>query len=370
MQVNKVYIEKVKLKDLKSFINSHKYRSFQTKPISTNRVESYLANPRRKMDKYVLYLALKNNELVGFRTILQDQLLVNSVIYSFGWFSGNWVNPNFRRNGISTLLFNEVKADWYSQLLYTNYAPASKALYDKSNDFTLLINKNGVRIYIKPILYQLLKDRFPILNKIKWLVFTFEKIIEILFWPKTYYARSKGLNYLKNIETHSSLNADILRFLNTKVNSIFSRKSIEYQWIENYPWVKNEGDIIVYPFSITANKLISQYLIIRDIDGEISAIAMVKNIDGKVTVPILISDKKNSSKILNAILGFAYKTDAKIITVFNPELVNHLTQIKFAGLFKKSMNQKYFIMNDFYKKLNIDTVDIKVQDGDGDVIFT
>ena len=59
----------------------------------------------------------------------------------FAWLSGNCVDPEFRRKGFSTRLLQQAEALWDGRLMYTNYAPASKAVYDRTGQFPLLLKE-------------------------------------------------------------------------------------------------------------------------------------------------------------------------------------------------------------------------------------
>ena len=154
-----IKIIKIKLKNLLEFVESTTYQKFRNKPISILRVQSYINNTQANKEDVVLYMAFIDNELVGYRTILSDVFYDKNTKQKFGWLSGNWVHPKYRRKNISTKLFNEVIKDWDSRLMYSNYAEESKAVYDKTETFTTLKSLHGIRYYRRVCLADILPSK-------------------------------------------------------------------------------------------------------------------------------------------------------------------------------------------------------------------
>lgn len=362
-------IKKIKLSELRAFYNSEEYRDFEVKPISQSRVESYLSNPRKNFEQFVVYLALENNELMGFRTIFQDGIFVGDKQLPFGWFSGNWVSPHHRRKGVSTLLFNAICKDWDS-LMVTNLAPASERLYNKEQKNTHWQKSVGTRFYFKPIVYKLLKDRFVIVRKMKWLVKILELLISLVYFPYKHFQKQYWTRNKQSVEIHKEYNNEITSFLNTHKESVFSRSAEEYEWICKYPWVKVDNEPVNYPFSYKANVLKSQWMVERNTNNEIIGVAYIKNMDGSAIVPYFASNKPEQSELPNAIVSFVYETNGEILTVYNSLLLDLFSEKSSFGLFGKAMIQNYYVMKGLNEVWSINKADIKIQDGDGDFIFT
>ena len=142
-------IKKVNIRGLEEFVNSEEYSNFVDIPISKARVYSYLNNPNSSREDIVLYMALEGCRLIGYKTILADTFSLNNKRYKFGWLSGTWTHPDYRRQGVSLSLLDAVFGDWKENLMYTNYAEESKAVYDKTSKFSLLKSKVGYRHYLR-----------------------------------------------------------------------------------------------------------------------------------------------------------------------------------------------------------------------------
>lgn len=145
-----ISIQKISLEKLGDFIHSTDFKKLRNKPISKIRAVSYINNPRANKNDIVLYMVFNLDELIAYRTIFSDYFTNedNNKVF-FGWLSGNWVHTKHRRKGLSTLLFNEVLKDWNHKLMYTNYAEASKLVYDKTQKFNLLLDLKGARYYTR-----------------------------------------------------------------------------------------------------------------------------------------------------------------------------------------------------------------------------
>ncbi len=116
-------IKKIRLSELEEFANSTQFQSFENKPITTFRVASQIKNPRAQPNDYVLYMGFVDDKLVAYRTLFGDHITKQGKTIRFGWCSGAWVHPGFRKEGFSTLLLNEAFDDWEGKLMFTNYAP-------------------------------------------------------------------------------------------------------------------------------------------------------------------------------------------------------------------------------------------------------
>ena len=148
-------IEKYNAERLEEFIRSDPYRTMPVLPVSPHRALSWLRNPRMDPGDTLMYLLYDGRDLAAYRCILPDR----HGDIRFGWLSGNWVAPGKRRQGLASRLFEEALRDWGQQLMYTNYAPESKAVYDKTGRFALYREKEGARYYQRAVSAKLLGYR-------------------------------------------------------------------------------------------------------------------------------------------------------------------------------------------------------------------
>ena len=366
------HIKKVKLRNLQSFVNSYLFINSEIIPISKNRVISYLNNPRANQDDYVLYVAIYNDKIIAFRTLLSDKIFYKSHEYKFAWFSGSWVHEKFRRKGISTALMNEAFKDWKERLLYSNYAPSSKLLYDKSGKFSLFIKKEGIRLYFKIKLTELLIPKFESLHHIKPLLSVIDYVLFIFSSPIRWLQRNYFIGYLKYVEITDRMTDAHYDFINVNNKSIFKRGKEEFEWIFNFPWISsilNESK--PYPFSFYAKRFYYKVFTVID-NGNIMAFALIKVRDGRIDVPVYLSlRKKENVYLAKSILAYSYKIGTNILTCYTNDFIKVANEERFLALYRKTMQQRFYASKQILMMLDIDDkATFDVNDGDGDNIFT
>ena len=187
--------------------------------------------PRCSPSDVVLYLAYLDGKLVGYRTILPDFITRGNESVKVGWLSGNWVDPNLRRQGIATELLQSAMPDWNNRLLFTNYAEESKAVYDKSGSFARAFTLDGYRIYIRPCLAEVLaKSRLFSAFKPLW---QFSDALFKIFNPVCY-------TYTHCWDEVFSMNTkNLTRGCKTVYEANLTntqRGKAEIRWILSYPW--------------------------------------------------------------------------------------------------------------------------------------
>jgi len=366
----KYRIEKIALKNMKQFTQSKLFINSDTIAISKNRVASYINNPRGNSDDIVLYIAIHDNKIVAFRTVLADMLFYKGEAAKIAWFSGSWVDEKFRRKGISITLMTEVFNDWGERMLYTNYAPASKLLYDKSDRFSLLIEKVGVRLYFNINFTKLLSHKNIWISKQK-LLLTFIDYLSGVYSSLFRIAINKRVSKHINNVTVSDKTSDIhYAFIRSYGKSLFKRNKSEYEWVFNYPWITSVNrESKPYPFSSFAQTFFYKTLTVYDKEN-IAGLAIIKVRDENVDIPVFIAlNIDTSDKLTNAILSFCHSNNISMLTCYNEDFINSISKVKNISLFRKKMNQNYYISKELKNRLALNN-DIHTMDGDGDCIFT
>jgi len=368
-----VEIKKIQLKNLQSFVDSKMYLSFADKPISISRVRSYINNPNANEDDYVLYMAFIKGVLVGYRTILTDVFFVKEKNIKFGWLSGNWAHDNHRRRGISSILFKEVLKDWNGKLMYTNYAEASKAVYDKTNEFNVLKTLKGYRYYQrvcfaillppKAVFFKIIK---PILVFLDWFSNLF---LDIRFLLEKNIIDTYKINKIENWNTKEQS-----FLLNFKEKEFFQRDKYTYKWIKKYPWIRTDSQTKKYSkkyyFSSYAKKHQSNfYQISNPKTNKVVAIINISIKDKQLKIPYLYVLPVGLEITKKFILKICVKHKINYATIYNVQLNSLIRNSKNSFLTQKPFEQKYFatktILNK-YKKIK----NTEIQTGDGDGVFT
>ncbi len=367
-------IKKFTISELIEFVFSDEYKKLKNIPISKHRALSYSKNPRiSSNDNTVMFLAYDGDELVGYRTILSDYFYQNNKKLKIGWLSGNWVKPDKRRTGISTKLFKAVYEEWNGNLAYTNYAPASKAVYDKTSKFIKFKSNKGIRAYNRFCFAELLPPKANIFQKSKLLLRVIDFILNLFCDIR--------IIVLKNFISVKNINFEYVNFIDDEINEFIKNKSDkeicrrsqnELNWIIKYPWIieqaTKDDDNKRYHFSSTSKRFNNYNIKIYDDNKKLTAYIMLTLRDKKLSVPYCYYDN-NINDIIKIIYNLMLKKHLSMLTVYNNDIVDYIKNHSTPFLFKKKIYRNYFITKEVNSKF-LENQLINFQDGDGDCVFT
>jgi len=358
-------ILKIRLKDLESFSQSEVFKSWETVPVSSLRIQSYLHNPDANPDDIVLYLALIENKLVAFRTLFAGSVHTFNGNERFGWCSGNWVHPDFRRRGFSEMLLNEAFADWNDKLMFTNYAPNSEKLYLKTGKFEAIHQFQGFRGYLFVKTLKLAPQaKKSVFSKIFFRGIDFG--ISVLAGFRTWVFKPE-INPTVSFSELEFPDEECYKWLEErKSGSVFQRGVREFQWIFNFPWItaQKNSDAERYPFSSFSESF--RYYTIKIFDQNCFAGFFIFSVrDGHLKTLCFLVKSGIEEAIADFLKQFCAVHKIEVITVYNYEISRYLFARKFPFLRAKNYGQK------IYSSFNFDIAQHqRFQDGDGDVIFT
>ena len=364
-----ISIQKIALQELEVFVNSDSFRKLKNKPISKARALSYARNPRANKNDIVLYMAFDSSELVGYRTILSDFFIIENNKESFGWLSGNWVNPLYRREGISTMLFNEVFEDWNHKLMYTNYAEASKLVYDKTSQFEFLHELKGVKYYNRFCFADILPKKRKIFQSTKLLLKVIDFTLNLFFDIRYFFIsveEEEGFFIKENEIWNESTSLFLEKFIS---QNLFQRAKKEFDWIQSFPWVKTDKNAKVnskfYYFSSYSKNFESNIYTVYKSKNKLIAFLLISVRDGHMKIPYAYFFEENVKEISTLIVNKCISMKVKTIIV-NSESLQKELNTKLSFIWSKSCIQKHFAT----KKIFSNHKKLSVQSGDGDVVFT
>lgn len=354
------------LEELESYAGSSRYGKSGIVPVSPLRLISYLNNPRAEKKDPVLFEMYAGDRLVAYRTLLPDLFYdKKGRSHRFAWLSGNYVDPGSRRQGISTKLFRSAEDHWEGRLMYTNYAPASRAVYDHTGKFRMLKEREGKRYYLRASSRELMSlkgIKGYLLGGADWMINKIHDRKLAIFKP------DQAPSY--TMEEIGIPDRDIASLIERmQEGSLFRRDMTVFRWILRYPWVTDrDEDPIPYHFSYRASLFKNQLLKFTIPGMQWPAILWMVIHDNKLTVPYAMSetgemDQAMTGEIIRTMIlhGCAYTTLRK------PSLVRHMNRYKKWFLLSRDMPQLIFVHE---KILGIIPADRVIHDGDGDVVFT
>ena len=353
-------IRKIALHELEEFLKSDVYDQFEIKPITPARAASYLKDPHASPNNFVLYLLTEGSKLIAFRTLFADRLTHEKA--PFAWLSGNWVHPDYRRQGFSEKLLKEAHNDWNGRLMFTNYAPASLQLYLKTGKFEPIYEGSGERFYLfaktsKILAARLHRFRF-ILPIADFLIHLWATLKVSLFKPKV----------------ASSFQTELLEFpdrpcydlVKSKRNELLFRRTPKtLKWIFNYPWISNANINLAdqYPFSSYSKSLQYQTLKIF-LNGQFKGFLVYSIRDGHLKILLNFLDERLLPQVAVLLSKIALEQKIEMMTVLDPVLSNALKNAKNPFVFHKKFEHRIYSS---FKPANAVG---KIQAGDGDFILS
>ncbi|MEQ9063597.1 MAG: GNAT family N-acetyltransferase [Vicingaceae bacterium] len=352
---------------LKELVEASDYLAQKYYPISPHRAHSLINNPRGQEEDILLITAHHNAQLVGYRTAMPDFVPVGNGKVSFAWICGTWIHPDFRRKGIATMLFQELKRAWQGRLFFTNYAPVSKKIYDQTGLFELYKYHKGIRYYMRFNLAELLPAKIPFIAHFNIFLRFIDSVGNTLIRPLMV-RKIKAPEY-----TSVSLEDQIWnRVQGMFQKSLFRRGEGEFNWLRDYPWVidfskKETYDRSRFQFSWIEEPYRRDVLTFLH-QGQRQQI-FISQKGGRITIPYYDLDKGAFNQAARIIVFEATKRSANEIDCYQRDLVLELHQLKPFGLFLKDLDRNYMISKGLHS-LFPSSDNIQLFDGEGDVVFT
>ena len=356
-------IRKIAIKELEGFIRSEAFRSFPDKPITPMRVASQVNNPRAYPDDIVLYMLFKEKKLVAYRTLVSDFVFLNTEKVRFAWCSGNWVHPGYRRQGFSYMLLNEAYNDWNGKLMFTNYAPASLNLYLKSGLFKEIYRHEGARFYLFPKTRKLIGGRRKILKPVLFfpdsLIYLFMKC-RLVFFKE---GRAGDYNFIEK----KGFDEECLEIAENRKNEyLFLRGKNEFQWIFGYPWISGTDNRFVKDYRFSSYSEDFNYKTVKvGKGGKTEGFFLFSVRDGHLKTLYFFMPELCFPEAASWLTNYCVRNSISYMTVNNSQMGSLLRSSRSPFLRIKEYGQA------IYSTFEIKSSEKKkIQDGDGDVVFT
>jgi GNAT superfamily N-acetyltransferase len=358
-------IKKIRLNELEEFVNSEEFQQLEVVPVTPARVKSYIENPRANPNDVVLYLGFIEKKLIAFRSLFADEIISGTEIIRFGWCSGNWVHPDFRRKGFSEKLLQEAFNDWDGKLMFTNYAGESEKLYLKTGWFFPIHQFEGVRAYLFPKTRKLI----PTSNKNGFFRLFFSQIdffIAVISSVRLLFYSPKDKHEIR-LETLEFPDEQCFRFIEENTSDfLFSRNESELKWIFNFPWISitDRSFIVKYPFSSFSENF--YYRTVKIFENNTFAGFFIFSVrEGHLKTLYFFIEGSYENEIATFLKTYCKTYKIERVTVYNTQVANQIIKRKFPFLQAKKFGQK------IYSTFEIENIQTKkFQDGDGDLFFT
>jgi hypothetical protein len=366
-------IKEITAKALPDFIRSEEYLNSKVIPISQHRAFSHASNPRVDADDVVLFLAYVEDEIAGYIGILGDQFFVNGQSEKIGWISCLWVDPSTKGKGIVKALLKQAFLRWNNKILITNFAPDVRGTYIRSELFAEPFKITGVRGYLRFNTHELLPAKRALFKQWHWVLRAGDLLLNTvndirLSFITLLNRPGKQMAFLSEIDAET--NAFIQQH---QQNNLPKRTVDELNWIMHYPWILagEEKDKIQqrYYFSSVSKQFITLPIKIPDNNKLIKAFLYLTIRDKHLKVHYAFFAPGDIEQITAIIYQLALKYRCNMVTVFDPGLNDYIYQHQSPFLFKKRLEQEYFVSTAFDQEWFNSPQDA-FQYGDGDGVFT
>ncbi len=356
-------LRKIRLSELREFIQSKEYRHLKNTPISPNRASSYLHNPHAKTEDVSLYLLFHKGELIAYRSLYRDQFYQEERAISFGWLSGNWVHKDYRRQGISTFLFQEALQDWHFKVMFTNYAPESEKAYLETGTFSTLQTLKGKRFYIQNNWSEILAPKHPFFKKNKNAISKIDTLFNTFSRP--IFIKKTALPSQVKIYDFDAFNP----FHSIDNSHSFFRKNCkDYKWWTTYPWIEKTDNPSEaqrkYHFSSYSASYTRKVIAIYDTKGNLSSCFFLRIRDGHAKIPYDFCKEIDLLTIRKVLRYVFYTYPITHITLYSDTMIRAMGN----RYLSKKFTQNFYISKDLNQQ--IDAPIAKIFTGDGDGIFT
>jgi GNAT superfamily N-acetyltransferase len=353
------------LEELEKHIQAIHSNRNQLSPLSPLRLHSYLNNPRACASDPVLFELHAKNQLVAYRTLLPDIFFdTRGDSHPFAWLSGNWVDPEYRRKGLSTLLLREVEARWEGRLMYTNYAPASKAVYDRTGKFPVLLERKGKRFYLRAAAEALLGDRLGAHGLLRFA----DQAVNLLRETKLqgFEEVDGDLCRMEKVTSPDGAARDLINRM--QEGSLFRRDAEVFNWILAYPWLtEKDRNPLNYHFSYQAERF-ENILLSFTLPNQSSGLLWMLFHNQALSVPYLFAESDLLYPYMaRTLIQYMISRNSAYTTIRHTALAEHMAHHKKLFLHTRDMPQLIFAHKSIEKKVPRDR---DIQDGDGDVVFT
>ena len=361
-------------KTLADFIQSEEYARMPVVPISRHRAWSHIRNPRVSEDDVILVLAMVEGKMAGYLGVLADHIYLDGQKEKAGWLSCMWVDPEVRGQGIAKRLLNQVLERWDNRILVTEFTPAAKGLYDRSNQFQDLKISKGLRCFLRFNFDELLPKKFPALEKFKSLLslkndmLNFGNELRLKSW--------KSDHNLENIQvkTVEEIDEKLAEFISVRQeNQLEKRNAKDLNWLLKNPWLlpnsEDDGTAKRYHFSAFAESFEQLPLTITDQRDNLLGFVMLAIRGNDLKVPYCYADQQNIGVVADVIIREMLNRKLRTLTVFQPALVAFFKQHPKPFIHLHPLNRHYIISKKFAELLK-QQPEVVIQDGDADCAFT
>jgi len=352
--------------ELKTFIDSGFFKNLEKIPISYQRAVSHLQNPDVEDDDELLWAAYQNEQLVGYVGVLPNYIVENQERKRVLWLSCFWVDENFRKENVASLLFFLLIKKYGKHLILTNFLPNLEKMYQSLGLFQPTLNKIGSQFFCKSCLHDILPARFPKIRFLKPVLRLLDFSANLLLSIRKLFCKPLIIN--SKVITGAIFDAEFQSFLLSfyQDKNYVMRYAEHFDWIITYPWVlqgKQDEESKRYYFSSKSKQFCYDSVKFYK-NNELKAYLLLKIRDRKLTVSYVFADEEMLNDVAAYILQKVNHENLIMITSFDTRISNKIRGHRIQYIFERFIKRAYIL-----PKMLVITPEF-FQEGDGDNVFT
>jgi hypothetical protein len=189
--------------------------------------------------------------------------------------------------------------------------------------------------------------------------------IRLLFLKKG--LKEVKFNYIDNIDDETE------QFINGfQTNQLFKRGKTELNWITRYPWVLSANSTNSsnqqYHFSSTEKAFDFYKIKLFNNQDQLVAFIFLSKRNQILKIPYCFVQKDYFPNVVELLVFHIVKWRISTFSVFQPDLVQYLTNVNTLQIYKKTITKNYLVTSKMHPLFT--ETELTIQDGDGDLAFT
>lgn len=363
-------IREITISELPDFVQSKLWQQLQPKPITSLRAISQSLNPRANPEEVALVIAFEENRLMALAGILPNY--INGQADKKAASNTGWWADAIKGRQIAFPLLMKAFALCHERMFMTDLTPHTRSILEKTGRFDFPDVPYGIRGFLKFNLHEILPVKVPSTRPFMPLLRISDNFLNLMFSPFRLLNHSRFSLKEVKAERLNTLNESLHTYIDEHSQHEFiRRKGTELEWIVQHPWITTKAadpsaPAVNYPFSHIV-KSFEQYFLHLSIQGKTIGLLMISIRDGHLKVPYAYFEKNNAPLILKVIYRQAVMKNAVTLTLFLPELTEQMRLAAHPFIFRKRIKRLAAVSKCLYALFGQYP---RLQDGDGDVVFT
>jgi hypothetical protein len=347
---------------------SDRYEQSAVIPITRQRAQSQVKNPRTGPEDIILIIAYNDqDDIIGYIGALPDWL-GGDPVRKAAWSSCWWVDPVNGREAAMPLFYRFIDR-WNRQVMFAELTPQTFEIIKRMEFFKSRITM-GCRGYLRLALFEILPAKNNIFKSVRWIFYAIDTVFN-LFWE----IRLLIWDALNKKNHHTwldvgSIDKDITVLINqTGGKELVRRDGTGLAWIRDNTWVlEGQPDSYAKRYHFTSYARHFHHQWIRIISGSnLKAFLILTLRDGHLKIPYLYYYPGSLPDVFNFLLHYMINNKVLYVTIYREDLADLFMTAKIPMLVKKRIPRYTAISNDL---IDFVSEDYFLQDGDGDCVFT